>query len=87
MVGYQGQSRTRWYLCITDEKFVRTWFITHVINEGGNVPTSSGWCTVQIFRRWIHPSLTNLEGQLHAQDKLEGSESRVLGIKDVQTVV
>ena len=33
-------------------------------------------CTVQSFRWWTHPSLANLEGQLHAQDRHEGGENR-----------
>ena len=37
-----------------------------------NVPTFSGWHTVQNLREWTHPSLANLEGQLHTKDKLEG---------------
>ena len=30
------------------------------------------------FRGWTHPSLANLEGQLHAQDRLEGGWKSVL---------
>lgn len=43
---------------------------THVLNEGENVCTSSSWRTVQSFKEWLHPSLPDLESQLHAQDKL-----------------
>ena len=41
----------------------------NVLPQMGGTHTFSGWCTVQ---RWTHPSLVNLEGQLHAQDRLEG---------------
>ena len=46
------------------------------VPNGRNSHFFSGWRTVQSFRGWTHPSLANLEGQLHAQERLEGGHRR-----------
>ena len=44
----------------------------NVLSQVEWIHTFSGWCTIQSFRGWTHPSLLNLESQLHASDRLEG---------------
>ena len=58
----------------------------NVLSQMKGAHTFSGWRSVQSFRRWTQPSLANLEGQLHAQDRLEGGENRFSCVKDAQTV-
>ena len=45
---------------------------TYNLSQMEGTHTFSGWCSVQSFGGWTHPSLANLEGQLHAQDRLKG---------------
>ena len=44
----------------------------NVLSQMGGSHTFPGWRTVKSFKGWTHPSLANLEGQLHAQRRLEG---------------
>ena len=69
---------------------MQVWFLLHghtcFVTNGRNSHFFSGWRTVQSFRGWTYPLLASVEGQLHAQDELEGDENQFWYVKDAQTV-